>query len=158
MPVSDRRRMNNEINPPEVLSTQDSQLRRKKQHNKSKENRTLNLSGNVDLGLTKKSLRKKNLKSLMTSTTTMTPSTTTTTTEHPNEIPTNYQQPSPPPSSNHHRHNHNTDFNRYRVMMTSTQYPIAYQLPSSPPVTTAPLNNETSSSSATSAKQVEKVT
>lgn len=155
--------MNNEINPHEVLSTQDTQLRRKKQqNNKSKETRTLNLTGNVDLGLTRKNLRKKSLKFSTTTT-------TTTTTEHPNEIPNYYQQPSPPPaSSNHHRHNHNTEYNGneyYRRVMasTSTQFPIAYQLPSSLPVTKAPKQSHISttmtstSTLATSAKQKEKV-
>lgn len=159
-PQGDRRRMNNEINPHEVISTQDTQLRRKKQqNNKSKEARTLNLTGNVDLGLTRKSLRKKNLKFSTTK--------TTTTTEHPNEIPNYYQQPSPPPaSSNHHRHNHNTEYNgnEYYRRATSTQFPIAYQLPSSLPVTKAPKQSHISTSTltststlATSVKQREKV-
>lgn len=166
IPVGDRRRMNNEINPHEVLSTQETQLRRKKQqNNKSKEARTLNLTGNVDLGPMRKNLRKKNLKFSTIKTTT----TSTTTTEHPNEIPNNYQQPSPPPaSSNHHRHNHNTEYNGneyYRRVMasTSTQFPIAYQLPSSLPVTKAPKQSHISttlpstSSTPTSVKQREKV-
>lgn len=167
IPMGNRRRMNNEINPPEVFSTQDAQLRRKKQqNNKSKENKLLSLSGNVDLGLTKKSLRKKKpTTSTSTTTTTTTPrSTTTTTTEHPNEIPRHFQ----PLPSNHHRHNHNTEYNRndfYRRATTTTQYPIAYQLPTSPPA--PPISHReslvtestisTSTSSPSSLKLIEKV-
>lgn len=160
IPVN-RRRLSNEINPPEVLSTQDTQLRRKKQHNKSKEREALKLSGNVDLGLKKKSLRTR---------TKTTSTTSTTTTEHPNEIPRNFHpQPPPQPSSNHHRHNHyNTDYDRNdyrRTMMTSTttQYPITYQAittshtssshqqsPINPSITSPP-------TSGISSKQIEKV-
>lgn len=52
LPVDTRHRIiTNEINPPEILATQDTQLRRKKQQrDRSKENRTIVLSGNVDLG------------------------------------------------------------------------------------------------------------
>lgn len=124
----DTRRLSNEINPPEILSAHDSQLRRKKQQkDKSKENRTLRLTGDVDLGknIFKKNKqmrtnRKKNdPKSSVTASTipstilspTTTTTTTTTTTESPNSISQNYQV-------NHHRHNHynsNNDVNNRRM-------------------------------------------
>lgn len=153
--MDNRRRLNNEINPPEVLSTQDTRLRRKKQHNKSKERDAVKLSGSIDLGMSKKSLRRNKT------------TVTTTTTEHPNEIPKNFQAPQQP-SSNHHRHNHNSiDYDKnenYRKMMmtsTSTQYPITYQLP----MTSKPMQNAHSSShkppqspdTTVSTKQIEKV-
>lgn len=160
VPVDKRRRLNNEINPPEVLSTQDTQFRRKKQHNKSKERKTANLTGSVDLGM--KSLKRNKA------------TTSTTTTEHPNEIPMNFQ--TPPPSSNHHRHNHyNTVYDKsdyYRkTMMTSetTQHPTAYQLPSSsatittsapsyqPPQPSSNTAINSSHLSAISTRQIEKV-
>ncbi len=134
IPEGNRRRVYNEINPPEVLATQDSRLRRKKQYNKSKERSIPKISGNVDLGM--KSLRR--LK--MSSTTT---TTTTTTNQHANDIPRIFETQKPPSSSsNHHRHNHyNTEYDRndyYRRMMmtsTTTQYPRTYHLPTSAPVT-----------------------
>ena len=145
----DTRRFNNEINPPEIISSQYSQLRRKKQQkDKIKENKMLRLSGNVDLGknLFTKSRPFKNRKksdqneqklSIITSTspsTTISTTTTraTTTTQSPNAISDNFQ-------TNHHRHNHynNEDENKnrrneerrreeyYRSQQTSTTAPIS---------------------------------
>lgn len=92
--------ISNEINPPEVLSTRDAinqnKLRRnkKQQNNKGKENKTLKLSGNVDLGMKEnKQVRRKNGTRKASRTTAMT------TTPHPNTISEIFQP-------NHHRHNH----------------------------------------------------
>lgn len=144
MPSTTRYRViSNEINPPEVVSNDSanqSKLRRnkKQQINKSRGNKTLKLTGNVDLGnsvfkQTKQSKRK-NTRKLTT------PSTTaTTTTQHPNTISEIFQP-------NHHRHNHYE--NRLEThkahkpsvttTTTSTQYPFTY-----PRTTDSPLTSTT---------------
>jgi hypothetical protein len=107
---------NNEINPPDIVSTRNQQNRRKKQHqnsNKSKENRTLILSGSVDLGSDvfrknklprKKKILSKSVTSAPSILSTLAPAlmvsnTTTSTTQNPSIISDYYQ-------TNHHRHNH----------------------------------------------------
>lgn len=105
LPV-DTRRISNEINPPEILSAQDAQLRRKKQQkDKSKESRTSKLTGDVDLGrnFLKKNLNKqtksRRRQESRTSTVPIVTTSTTTTTESPNSISQIYPV-------NPHRHNH----------------------------------------------------
>jgi hypothetical protein len=140
-------RLSNDINPPEVVSTRNgmtkSQLRRKKQqHIRAKENRTLVLSGNVDLGknvFKSQQLRKKKLPKAQVTTET-------------NRISENYQP-------NHRRHNHYSDnanrFNeqeRRRVtQMTTTEYPVTQRQTTSrslfiqtePPITPRPASTTT---------------
>lgn len=92
--------ISNEINPPEVLSNRESitqnKLRRnkKQQTNRVRENKTLNLTGNVDLG---SNVFKQNRTARRRNGTRR--GTTTVTTPHPNSI----LEVFPP---NHHRHNH----------------------------------------------------
>lgn len=153
-PVDTRLNRHNEINPPEVLSAQDSQLRRKKQQ--KKDNRTIILTGNVDLGenvfrKSKQLVNRKrpNLKSssgvvattasaapptttarAATTTTTVAATTTTTsTTQNPVRASENYH-------TNHHRHNHyTTEDERRRVadarQRTSTMKPTTERVASS---------------------------
>ena len=118
--------ISNEINPPEVFSNRDvinqSKLRRNK---KQQMNKTLKLTGNVDLGSNvfkqNRQSRRKNI----------TRKQTKTTTQHPNTISEDFQP-------NHHRHNHydsrqhQQKINR-RPTTTSTPYPITYLSETSTP-------------------------
>ncbi|KAG5678500.1 hypothetical protein PVAND_008167 [Polypedilum vanderplanki] len=115
----DTNNKNNEINPPEVILTQNSQLRRKKQQkDKSRNNRTIILTGNVDLGenIFKKSKqqlidrkRLNNKPSPSTSTTKFTTDIITSTTPYPNTSSLSYR-------ANHHRHNHyNSDDSKRKI-------------------------------------------
>ncbi|XP_070494780.1 probable basic-leucine zipper transcription factor K [Chironomus tepperi] len=112
LPV-DTRRISNEINPPEIVSAQDTQLRRKKQQkDKSKESRTSKLTGDVDLGrnFLKKNLNKqpKSRRRQESRTSTVpTVTTSTTTTESPNSISQIY--PVNPHRHNHYNSNNNDD-------------------------------------------------
>lgn len=97
--------ISNEINPPEVFSTRDASIQNKLRRNKKQQNnrarggeyKSLNLTGNVDLGAT--NLRQQNRLARRRNGTRRTTTTTTTTTQHPNTIAEIYHP-------NHHRHNH----------------------------------------------------
>lgn len=128
--------ISNEINPPEVVSSRDaanqSKLRRnkKQQINKGRENKTLKLTGNVDLGSSvfrqSKQLRRKSTRKLTTP--------TTTSTQHPNTISEVFQP-------NHHRHNHYETRQQtqkaHKPPTTSTPYPSTYPTTDSPSTSTA---------------------
>lgn len=159
--------ISNEINPPEVLSNRDgisqSKLRRnkKQQNQRVRENKTLNLTGNVDLGRmnlkqNRPSRRKNGTRRI---------SKTTATTQHPNTISEIF-----PP--NHHRHNHyetRPQHHKPDEPETSTAAPVRYRPETStlrrefstPSTTTInpPTSTVTASSTTPmSAKEVEKVT
>lgn len=116
--------ISNEINPPEVLSNRDgisqSKLRRnkKQQNQQARGNKTLNLTGNVDLGRmnlkqNRPSRRKNGTRRIQK---------TTTTTPHPNTISEIFPV-------NHHRHNHYETRPQHNQPKpeTSTAAPVIYR-------------------------------
>lgn len=157
--------ISNEINPPEVLSNRDginqSKLRRnkKQQNQRARENKTLNLTGNVDLGR----MNLKQNRPLRRRNGTRRISKTAATTQHPNTISEIF-----PP--NHHRHNHyetRPQHHKFEEPETSTAAPVTlrpetstsreFSTPST--TTTNPLTSTVTASSTTpmSPKEVEKV-
>lgn len=122
--------ISNEINPPEVFLNRDvinqSKLKRNKKQQSHNREKTLKLTGDVDLGNNvfkqgKQQSRRKNV----------TRRPTKTTTQHPNTISEDFQP-------NHHRHNHydsrqqQQKTNRYPAT-TSTSYPVTYPTETSTP-------------------------
>lgn len=150
--------ISNEINPPEVLSNRDGINQSKLRRNK-KQQKNLNLTGNVDLGRmnlkqNRPSRRKNGTRRI---------SKTTTTTQHPNTISEIF-----PP--NHHRHNHyetRPQHHKLEEPERSTAAPVTYRPETStsrafstPSTTTInpPTSTVTASSTTQmSAKEVEKV-
>lgn len=152
--------ISNEINPPEVLSNRDGISQSKLRRNKKQQNqKTLNLTGNVDLGRmnlkqNRPSRRKNGTRRI---------SKTTTTTQHPNTISEIFPV-------NHHRHNHYETRPQHHKPEpeTSTVAPVVYRLETSPPraystpSTTTAINPPTSTVIASnttqmSPKELEKV-
>ena len=156
----DTRHLSNDINPPEILSTQDAQLRRKKQQkDKSKESRT-KLTGDVDLGRNFLKKNKKNRRRQESRTSTV-PIVTTTTTESPNAISQNYQV-------NPHRHNHynsndnnnDDDANNRRIDKSSRREDTYRNQQSYSTVSTMTANSGNiynTTTELTASKQIEKV-
>jgi len=160
LPV-DTRRMNNEINPPEILSTQDAQLRRKKQHkDKSKESRT-KLTGDVDLdrNVLMKNLSKQPKSRRRQSTVPTVTTSTTTTTESPNSISQIY--PVNPHRHNHYNSNNNDDEANNRHIDKSSRREDTYrnqQSYSTESTMTANSGNiYNTTTELTASKQIEKV-
>ena len=167
--------ISNEINPPEVFSNRDgkmqNKLRRNKKQQSNRDNRTLILTGNVDLGglnlkQNKQSRRKNGTRraSKQTSTKkTTTATTTTTTTQLPNTISETFQP-------NHHRHNHYDSRPQKKFQPSPTKSPVVTYRPEtsttrayfiqSTTTTTTPrttINNNNNTASSLSPKDLEKV-
>jgi hypothetical protein len=160
LPV-DTRRINNEINPPEILSTQDAQLRRKKQQkDKSKENRTSKLTGDVDLGRNfLKNMNKQPKSRRRQSTVPIVTTSTTTTTESPNSISQIY--PVNPHRHNHYNSNNNDDeANNRRIEKSSRREDTYRNQQSYSTVSTMTANSGNiynTTTELTASKQIEKV-
>lgn len=160
LPV-DTRRINNEINPPEILSTQDAQLRRKKQHkDKSKESRP-KITGDVDLdrNMLKKNLSKQPKSRRRQSTVPTVTTSTTTTTESPNSISQIY--PVNPHRHNHYNSNNNDDEANNRHIDKSSRREDTYRNQQSySTVSTMTANSGNiynTTTELTASKQIEKV-
>lgn len=151
--------ISNEINPPEVLSNRDavtqSKLRRnkKQQTNNERGNKTLNLTGNVDLG---SNVFKQNRLARRRNQTRKNTKTTIVTTPHPNTI----LEILP---ANHHRHNHYDNRQIHGVTPTPYQRETASYRPETTTrayVTTTTRTaqpSRTENSTMMSAKVIEKV-
>lgn len=136
--------INNEINPPEVLTHHDSiDPQQSKPRNKKQGSKKLNLSGNVDLGTNNlKENRRKKVPKKFKATPRMT--TTPTTTERSNDLPIY-------PRLNHHRHHHN-EHQSYQENHTP-EYPPQRQTTttttSTTPRTTTPTTTERATTTST---------
>lgn len=134
--------INNEINPPEVLTHHDSiDPQQSKPRNKKQGSKKLNLSGNVDLGTNNlKENRRKKVPKKFKATPRMT--TTPTTTERSNDLPIY-------PRLNHHRHHHN----EHHQENHTPEYPPPRQTTttttSTTPRTTTPTTTERATTTST---------
>lgn len=156
--------MSNEINPPEVLLNRDAVIQNKLRRNKKqqisrgREHKSLNLTGNVDLG--SMNLKQNKLSRRRNGTRRMS-TTTTTTTQHPNTISEIFQ-----PNHHSHRHNHydNREEKDYRKPEPApTPYPVTYRPETSTtkafivPTTTTALPSSSDNTTQKLSKEAEKV-
>lgn len=133
--------INNEVNPPEVLTHHDSiDPRESRPRDKKQGNRKLNLSGDVDLGTNslKENRRRKVTRKNRTTT-------TTTTTERSNELPIY-------PRMNHHRHHHNEHHQerQQEFIIPETTTPREFSTTTATTTTTTPWPTTTTPATTTS--------
>lgn len=134
--------INNEINPPEVLTHRDSvDPQQTKPRNKKQGSKKLNLSGNVDLGTNSlKENRRKKVPKKFRATARMT--TTPTTTERSNDLPIY-------PHINHHRHHHNEHRQEYVTPETREPPPREITTTTTTPRTTTSTTTERATTTST---------